>query len=160
MRQAEPVHAGIDVNGGAAGPAGAAAEHVPFGEFVEVADHGPGVDLGVGLAAVLEEAVEHIDRGRRHRRADDAGFIERCHEKGLAAGAGERARDRFGAAAIGVGLDHAGAFGRHRRLLELAPVGDDGVEIDGEDAGGGRQRGRLVGLSREDGAWRGQFRVG
>ena len=68
-RQAEPVHAGIDVNGGAAGPAGAAAEHVPFGEFVEVADHGLAVDLGVGLAGVLEEAVEHVDRGRRARAA-------------------------------------------------------------------------------------------
>ena len=134
QRQTEPVHAGIDVDGGAPGPAGAPTKHIPFGEFVEVADHGPGVDLGVGLAAVLEEAVEHIDRRRRHRGADNAGFVEGCHEKCLAAGAGQRTGDRFGAAAIGVGLDHAGAFGRHRRLLELAPVGDDGVEIDGEDA--------------------------
>jgi hypothetical protein len=160
-RQTEPVHAGIDVNGGAAGPAGAAAKHIPFSEFVEVADHRLDVDLGVGLAAVLEEAVEHIDRRcGRHRRADHGGFVEGCHEKRLAAGAGERARDLFGAAAIGVGLDHAGAFGRHRQLLELAPISDDGVEIDGEGRGGGRQRGGLVGLSREDGAGRGKFRVG
>ena len=71
-RQPEPVHAGVDVDGGAAGPAGAAAEHVPFGEFVEVADHRPAVDLGVGVAGVLEEAVEHIDGRRRHRGADHA----------------------------------------------------------------------------------------
>ena len=114
-RQAEPVHAGVDMNGGAAGPAGAAAKHVPFGEFVEIADHGLAVDLGEGVAAVLEEAVEHIDRRRRHRGADDARFLQRGDEKRLAAGAGQRACDRLGAAAIGVGLDHAGAFGRHRR---------------------------------------------
>ena len=62
QRQAEPVHAGIDVDGGAAGPAGAAAKHVPFGEFVEIADHGPDIDFGVAFAAILEEAVEHVDR--------------------------------------------------------------------------------------------------
>ena len=63
-RQPEPVHAGVDMDGGAAGPARAAAEHVPFGELVEIADHGPAIDPGVGLAGVLEEAVEHVDRGR------------------------------------------------------------------------------------------------
>src|SRR2546423_14242135 len=63
-RQPKPVHAGVDMNGGAAGPTGAPAKYVPFGEFVEIADHGPGVDLGVGIATVLQEAVEHInDRG-------------------------------------------------------------------------------------------------
>ena len=95
-RQAEPVHAGVDMNGRAAGPAGAAAEHVPFGELVEIADHGLAVDLGVGVAGVLEEAVEHIDRGRRHRGAHHARFIERGDEECLAAGAGQRARDRLG----------------------------------------------------------------
>ena len=160
MRQAEPVHAGVDMNGGAAGPAGAAAKHVPFGEFVEIADHGPGVDLGVGVAAILEEAVEHIDRRRRQSGARGARFIQRGDEKRLAAGARQRAGDRLGAAAIGVRLDHAGAFGRHRGLLELAPVGDDGVEIDGEHAGGSRQRGRLVRFRREQVAGRDRIRVG
>ena len=69
-RQPEPVHAGVDVDGGAAVPARAAAEHVPFGEFVEIADHRPAIDLGVGVAGVLEEAVERVDGGlRRQRRA-------------------------------------------------------------------------------------------
>ncbi len=124
-REAEPVHAGVDMNAGASGPAGAAAEHIPFGKLVEIADHRPGVDLGVGVAAVLEEAVEHVDRSRRHRGAGGAGLVQGGDEKRLAAGAGERARHRFEPAAIGVGLDHAGAFGRHRGFLELAPVGDD-----------------------------------
>ena len=85
-RQAEPVHAGIDMNGGAARPAGAAAEHVPFGKFIEVADYRLAVDPGVGVAGILEEAVEHIDRSRRHRGANHARFIEGGDEKRLAAG--------------------------------------------------------------------------
>src|SRR2546423_15632795 len=60
-RQPKPVHAGVDMNGGAAAPTGAPAKYVPFGEFVEIADNGPGVDLGVGVAAILQEAVEYID---------------------------------------------------------------------------------------------------
>ena len=159
-RQAEPVHAGIDVDGGAARPTRAAAEHVPFGEFVEVADHGLAVDLGVGIAGVLEEAAEHIERRSRHRRAHDARFIERGNEERLAAGGGKRPRHLFGAAAIGIRLDDTGAFGWHRRLLELAPVGDDGVEIDRQHAGGGHERGRLVRLRREQGALRNRFGVG
>ena len=157
-RETKPVHAGVDMDAGAAFPARAAAEHVPFGEFVEIADHGPGVDLGIGVAAVLEEAVEHIDGGRRHGGASGAGLVHGGDEKRLAAGGGKRPGDRIEAAAIGVRLDHAGAFGRHRGFLELAPVGDDGVEVDGQDAGGGRERRRLTGLGRQQLADR--FRVG
>ena len=145
-REAEPVHAGVDLDGGAATPTRAPAKHVPFGEFVEVADHGPAVDPGIGLAGVLEEAIERIDRSLRQRRAHGSRFVQRGDEECLAAGRGERAGDRFDAAAIGIGLDHAGAFGRHGGLLQLAPVGDDGVEVDGQDPGRVGQRRRLVGF--------------
>ena len=160
-RQPEPVHAGVDMDGGAAVPPRAAAEHVPFGKLVEVADHGPAIDLGVGLAGILEEAVEHIDRGRGgDGAADHPGFVQRRDEEGLAAGVGQRARHLFCAAAIGIGLDHAGAFGRHRGLFQLAPVGDDGVEIDGEDAGRAGMRRRLVGFRRQQGACGSDFGSG
>ncbi len=161
-RHAEPVHAGIDMNGRAARPAGAAAEHVPFGEFVEIADHRLAVDLGVDLAGVLEETVEHIDRSRRrYRSANHAGLIERGDEKRLAAGSRQRAGDLGCAAAIGIRLDDAGAFGRHRRFLELAPVGDDGVEIDRQHAGrAARDRGGLVRFRRERGALRDGLGIG
>jgi hypothetical protein len=147
-RQSEPVHAGIDVNGGAARPAGAAAEHVPFGEFVEVADHGLAVDSGVGVAGVLEEAAEHIDRSRGRSGANHARLVEGGDEKRLAAGGSKRAAHLFGAAAIGIRLDDSRAFGRHRRLLELAPVGDDGVEIDRQHAGGRHERGAWFASAR------------
>src|SRR6266702_4066436 len=52
-RKTQPVHAGVDVNGRAARPAGAPAKHVPFGELVEIADHGLAIDLGERIAAIL-----------------------------------------------------------------------------------------------------------
>src|SRR6478672_7249784 len=82
-----------------------------------IAAHGLAVDAGIGFAGILEETVERVDRGRRQRGAEQARFTQGSDEKGLAAGTRQRAGDRFGAAAISVRLDHAGAFGRHRRLL-------------------------------------------
>ncbi|MFN5280482.1 alanine racemase, partial [Bradyrhizobium sp.] len=41
-----------------------------------------------------------------------------------------------------------GAFRRYRGLLEFAPVGDDGVEVDGQDAGGGRIGRQQIGFRR------------
>jgi len=69
--ETQPVHAGVDMNGRAACPAGAPAKYVPFGELVEIADHGLGVDLGVCVAAILEEPIERIDaaEGRAARAA-------------------------------------------------------------------------------------------
>ncbi len=60
-REAEPVHAGVDMNGRTAGPARAPAKHVPFGELIEVVDDRPGVDPGERVAGILEEAAQHID---------------------------------------------------------------------------------------------------
>src|SRR5262249_61923599 len=101
--KAQPVHAGVDMNSSAAAPARAPAEYVPFGELVEIADHGPAVDAGVSFARVLKVAVEYIDRGRfRHGAANNFRLIERCDEEGLATGVGESPRHLLGAAAIGV----------------------------------------------------------
>ena len=55
--ETEPVHTGIDVDGGAAVPARTPAKHVPFGKLVKVADHRLAVDFGIGLAGVLDEIV-------------------------------------------------------------------------------------------------------
>jgi hypothetical protein len=164
QRQAEPVHAGIDMNRGTSRPSGAPAEHVPLGKLVEIADHGLAIDFGESIAAVLKKTVEHVDFGRRQRFARGARFIQGCHEKRLAAGGRKRARHRFGAAAIGIGLDHGGAFGRYRGFLELAPVRDNGVEIDGENAGRrggcGGERCRGIRLRRQQAAGWNRFQIG
>ena len=76
----------------------------------------------------------------RRDAAHPAGLGEIGDEEGLAAGFGERGRHLLDAAAIGVRLDHGGAFGRHGAAAERAPIGDDGGEIDGEDAAGLRRR--------------------
>jgi hypothetical protein len=136
------------VDGGAAVPARTPAKHIPFGKLVKVADHGLAVDFGISLARVLEEAVEHIDHRLRDRCAQRARLLERSDKECLAAGGGKRAADRLDAAAVGVGLDHAGAFGRHGGLLQLAPVRDDGVEVDGQDPSRGGQRRGLVCFGR------------
>jgi hypothetical protein len=149
-RQPKPVHAGVDVDGGAAIPARAAAKHVPLGKLVEVTDDRLAVDRGIGVAGVLEEAVERVERHCRQRRSHHARLFESCDKEGLAAGRDQRLRHLFGAAAIGVGLDHGGAFGGNRGLLQPSPVGDDGVEIDGENTGRGCERRRLVRLGRQD----------
>ena len=71
------------------------------------------------------EAVEHVDRGLRGAGAHAARLGEIGDEESLAAGVGQRRGDRFEAAAIGVGLDHGGAFAGHDRARKRAPVGVD-----------------------------------
>ena len=109
---AEPVHAGVDMQRRAAVPALRRAEGVPFGQFDQAADHRPRIDLGVAGGGAGQQAVEHVDRRLRHDRAQAARFGEIGHEEGLAAGAREPMRDRLEAAAIAVGLDDGGAFRR------------------------------------------------
>ena len=159
--EAEPVHAGIDMNGGAPIPTGTPAKYVPLGELIEIADDRPCVDPGIGLAGVLEEAIEHVDRGRRrYGCTDGCRFIQRGDKERLAPGIGERTGNGCGAATIGVRLDHAGTFRRYRGFLQLPPIGDDGVEVDRENAGGGRRYRPLTRVRRERAGCRERFRIG
>ena len=54
---------------------------------------------------------EHIDGRAGKQLAHGAALAERRHEEGLAAFARQRRRGERHAEAIGVGLDHGGAFG-------------------------------------------------
>ena len=132
-----------------AAPAGISvdlAEGVPFGELAEIADHRPAIQFGEGRAGAREKAVEHIDRRGGRRCAGAPRLVQGGDEECLAACGGEGVGDRLDAAAIGVRLHDAGAFGRHAAAFQLAPVGDDGVEIDGEHTVRGRvERARLAG---------------
>ncbi len=57
-------------------------------------------------------------------------------KKVLQPASAEPRNHRLDAAAIGVRLDHGGAFDRQRHAGELLPVGLDGGKVDGEHAAG------------------------
>ena len=60
----------------------------------------------------------------------------------LAAGANERRGDLVDAAAIGIALDHGGAFARDDARAQRLVVGGNGAEVDGQRAAGLLRRGR------------------
>ena len=144
---AEPVHAGVDMQRRAAMPLVGRAECVPFRQFDHAADHGPRADVGISRRRARHQPVEHVDRRLRCRRARLARLGQIGDEERFAAGLGQGACDFLDTAAIAVGLDHRGAFRRHGAAPERAPIGFDCREIDGEDAaglGGGRAGGRSL----------------
>ena len=98
----------------------------------------------------------------RTRRASD-----RCATKNVWQPArSQRRGDLVDAAAVGVALDHGGAFARHHPRVQHLVVGGDGAEVDGQDAAGllqararrwswpARAAARIAGLAA-DGPWPG-----
>ncbi len=137
---AEPVHAGVDMQRRAAAPLVGGDEGVPFGQLQQAADHRPRVDVGKGGARARHQAVEHVERRLGRRRACAPRLVEIGDEEGLAAGAAERLGDRLDAAAVAVGLDDGGTFRRQRAVIERAPVVGKRGEIDRQHAAGFRFR--------------------
>ena len=135
-RNAEPVHAGVDVERRASEPAVRGDERVPLGKLGHAVDDRAGADLGERTRSLVGEAVEHVDRGLLGASAHAARFGEIGHEESLASGVRKRRGDRFEAEPIGVGLDHGSAFAGHDRARKRAPVQVDGGKIDGERAAG------------------------
>ena len=78
----------------------------------------------------LKELSLHLECLRRDIAQHDENPSER-----LAKTIGECRANLPDPAAIGVGLDHGGGLdGRCRQGIKRAPVGDDGLEIDGQFA--------------------------
>ena len=138
-RNAEPAHAGVDMQRRAAAPGMGADEGVPFGKLGGRIDDRPGIDVDERVAPVRREAVEHIDVGLAGARAHRARFGNVGDKECLAAGLGERRGHRLKPQAIGIGLDHGGAFDGEKLALERAPIGLDRGEIDGQRAAGLRR---------------------
>ena len=90
-----------------------------------------GTRLGGGRVAA-----EDVDGGvGAEGLAEFGAFAGQGDEEAARAGAGQRRGDPGGAAAIGVGLDHGGGLDLgSSEGVEGAPVGGDGVQIDGEIA--------------------------
>src|SRR3954469_15778906 len=81
--------------------------------------------------------IENRDFGRSSESAAQRdAFIERRHEKQAASGTGQCLRDRGGAEAIAVRLDHRGALRRRGFLRQKPPIGNDRAEIDLENGSG------------------------
>jgi hypothetical protein len=133
---AEPVHAGVDVQRRAAVPLAGGDKSVPFGQFEQVPDHRPRTDVGEGGPGAGHQAVQDVEGRVRGGCARAPRLVEIGDEECPAAGADERLGDRPKPAAIAVGLDHRRAFRRQRAVAENAPVLGERREIDREHAAG------------------------
>ena len=108
-------------------------EHVPFGHLDQGVDDGLRVDLGENRPGAGQEAAENVDGGIRGHRAHAPRLGEIGDKERPAAGFGQGGRDFLDAAAVGVGVEHGGAFaGAAPR--QRAPIHDDGGEIDFQNA--------------------------
>ena len=123
--QAEPVHAGVDMDRGrAAGP-------TAHGRKRPIRRSRPGI-RGPGAVECRDSRRPCRAEGRSGRKSSPARRRGAPHrfryvrdEEGLAAGAGKRGDDRLDAAAVGVGLDDGGAFGSGHALAQATPIGGD-----------------------------------
>ena len=139
-REAEPVHARVDVERGAGQvrPGPGAARRLPGAELLDRAQHGiePVVAIVGRSRAVGMKAVQHEDAASESRAPQRvtrlAPFPYMGHEEGPASGPRQSRHDGRAAAAIGVGLDGGPAFGRCRAYREGAPVVAERVEVDGQ----------------------------
>ena len=122
-RHAEPVHAGVDVDGGRQPAPARAAVGGPVAHLRQAREHGAQIEAGVVRLGAGQQAVEHVDGGARLHLARGAALVDAGDEEGLAALAGERLGDRRQPQAVGIGLDDAGAFRAARGLVQPRPVG-------------------------------------
>ena len=133
---AEPVHAGIDVERSTAAPILSGDEGVPLREFGRAVDHGLRVQFGERFGGLRRKPVEYVDCGFARTRAHPPCLGDVGNEEGLAAGLYELGRDRLKTQPVGIGFDHGGAFDGEKLARERAPVRLDRIEIDGESPAG------------------------
>jgi hypothetical protein len=109
-RNAEPVHAGVDVQRRAAAPVLLGDERIPFGEFSRAVDHRSRRHVDETGAVFGDEAAEDVNCGVARARAQPARFAQIGHKECLAAGLNELGRNLFEPEPIAVGLDDRAAF--------------------------------------------------
>ena len=104
-------------------------ERVQHRRQVAVADQG-------GIARHV--AGQDINLGPLAKRGAGVGtLIRRGDKEAPCAGLSQALHDRAEAEAVGISLDHAcGLHPRSRGTVKCAPVGGNGVEVDGEDGAG------------------------
>ena len=127
---AEPIHAGVDLERGAAFPAVAGNKGVPLGQFGHTVDDRSNVDVQEGRTRFGGKAVEHVNRGLERPRPNTARLGKISHEERLAACRRKPCRHRFEAQTIGVGFDDGRTLGGDGVMGQRAPVQFDSGEID------------------------------
>lgn len=125
--QAEPVHAGIDVE---RGRRRAVRRGGPFEEFAAVAEDGAQAVGAKRLRMAGDQAVEHVDRRLRQDFPRGDALGEMRDEERPAARPPQGRGDRREAAAIGIGLHHGAALGLRGARPERTPIRGDRREID------------------------------
>ena len=94
-RNAEPVHAGVHLQRGAALPVMGGDEGVPLGKLGHAVDDRPRIELDEGRRSFRRAAVEHVDRGVARAGPHAPRLRKIGDEERLAAGLGECGRDRL-----------------------------------------------------------------
>ena len=132
--EAEPVHAGVEMERGWRGPAALGGEGGPAGEFVLAADHRRKAMLRVvrRIGPALE-AVQHIDRGAvRQDAARRNPFAQMGDEEDARPGGPQRGRRLGDAGPVSIGLDDGRAAPRRDAARQLAPVVAKRAKVDHE----------------------------
>jgi hypothetical protein len=107
-------------------------KQVPFSHFDGAINDGSPIKLYERLPRSGIQAAEHINHRAWRSSANALGFRNVGDKKSLAAVFGQRSRDRFDTAAIGIAFDHGGAFNRGV-FRQPFPIGYDGRQIDPEN---------------------------
>ena len=143
--QAEPRHAGIDVDQRRQPARPDPARRLPgrrsgigrIGlDLAEIVERRDQAVFGQGGGGLGGGAAKGIDVGLGQDGADFHALVDEGDEEVPAAGAPKRLRDLGGAEPIGVGLDHGAASGCGQAGLEIAVIGGDGAEIDAQHSAG------------------------
>ena len=133
--EAQPVHAGIDMQhriqgaastGGGGGPAG------DLGQASQHRDQAMGDQRGHGVG---RRAVQHKDSGLGRQPAKGDAFLQPRHKKRIAAGFQQAGRDHGRAQAIGVGLDQRRHHSRAGQALEAFVIRGNRPQPHGQPGG-------------------------
>jgi len=138
-RKTELALAGVDVQRATTRPSLRADKEVPFSHFDGTIDDGSRIDFCEGLPGPGVQATENINRCVWRNRSNALGFRNIGNKKCAAARFGQRSRDWFDAATVGVACDYGGAFSRGVSR-QFFPIGDNRRQIDLENTAGFRFR--------------------
>ena len=108
-------------------------KEVPFGHFGEAMDDGLRIDFCEGLSGSSVQPPENINCCVWRNGANSLGFRNIGDKKCSAARFGQRPRDWFDAATVGVAFDYGGAFSRGGVFRQFFPIGYNSRQIDLEN---------------------------